>query len=226
MSLKYWESMAERERNNISVKSEKIITDGSATSTESAVITDKSSQSTESASVSDRTNRSTESAVITDGSAKSTESAVSKNGSARSTESTANAQNTGAVENTSGEKAGQDTENTGKTNLPRPLAKFFGGILTGFSSIGISVLMALLIIVTVGCAVFALAFMAGGGFAVFEAFANIKSATLVALQYMGIGCAVFALGLLLMLATVKLIRYALPGTAGLFPKAVHSCMSL
>lgn len=210
MTPKYWESMAEREKNDISVtRPEKAKNaDGSGLSTDSA----KNLNNTSAAGNIEKNN------AATVGNTEKNNAASAAGNTGGTNEAASEDKNTANTE--------QTQEKTGKTNLPRPLARFFGGVLTGFSSIGISVLMALLIIITVGCAVLALAFMAGGGFAVFEAFANIKSATIVALQYMGLGFAVFALGLLLMLATIKLIRSALPGTAGLFPKAVHSCMSL
>lgn len=210
MTPKYWESMAEREKNDISVtRPEK------AKNAVSLGLSTESTKTLYNTSAGNNEKNNPDLAVGNAGNI-NTASAAGKNGAVDEV----------AIENKNTTDSEQTQEKTGKTNLPRPLAKFFGGVLTGFSSIGISVLMALLIIITVGCAVLALAFMAGGGFTVFEAFANIKSATIVALQYMGIGFAVFALGLLLMLATIKLIRSALPGTAGLFPKAVHSCMSL
>ena len=120
-----------------------------------------------------------------------------------------------------------DTSGSDKTAPAQESSKasFLGILLIVLSSIGLIILMALMIIITIACAVLSLALMAGGGFTVFEAFANIGSAPLVSLQCMGIGFAVIALGLLMMLAALKCISSVLPGTAELFPKTVKACLN-
>ncbi|MCR5324221.1 MAG: hypothetical protein K6E85_13245 [Lachnospiraceae bacterium] len=129
------------------------------------------------------------------------------------------------ADNAENENSEQKTK-VRKTNLPRPIAIICEIFLTLLSTVGLSLLMALLILITVACAVSALAMIASGGFTIFEAISNMPSAVLVSLQSMGIGFAMLAAGLLIMLASLKCIRYALPATAGLFPKAISTCTSL
>ena len=200
MALQYWNTMAEREKNKMIPMPENAKGfDENARSEEKTVSADNTGTNVNSVSAENTgTNVNSVSAV-----------------------DTGTAGNNEAEVNNESEKS-----DVKRTNMPRPLAAVIGVLLTVLSSIGLSVLMALMIIITIGCAVFSLALMAGGGFTVFEAFTNIGSSPIVSLQCMGIGFAVFALGLLLMLATLKCISTVLPAVAELFPKTVGLCLSL
>ena len=113
-----------------------------------------------------------------------------------------------------------------KKKLPRPLAVIFGTLLILVSLLGISILTAFMFVIALFSAIIAAALIGGGGFLIYEGIINIYSGTLVSIQSAGVGLAAIALGLIFVLAAIKSGFRLLPKTAGFYPKAIGCAVEL
>ena len=110
---------------------------------------------------------------------------------------------------------------TATSKLPRPIAYFFRALCFPVTMIGISLLVILVSVFATALFAAFVIMIIGGIFAGTEAIRNMSQAPYVSLELLGMVLAVIALGLILMLASLKMFSNVLPKTAGLYKKAVR-----
>ncbi|MBP5330626.1 MAG: hypothetical protein J6Y89_02090 [Lachnospiraceae bacterium] len=133
--------------------------------------------------------------------------------------------NVTAGQNISNENHDVEQENT-HSKLPRPLALIFGTLLIVVSTVGISVLTAVVFLVAAVLALISAGLIGGGIFAIFEGITNISTASVIAIECMGIGLAAIALGIIVFVLASKCGFELLPKTTGLYPKSIRTATNL
>ncbi|MCR5332141.1 MAG: hypothetical protein K6E62_13305 [Lachnospiraceae bacterium] len=119
-----------------------------------------------------------------------------------------------------------EAQSDSHSNLPRPLALIFGTLLILVSTVGISILTAVVFLFAAVFAVVSAALIGGCIFVLFEAFCNIASAPIVSVESIGIGLAAAALGIIVFILAAKCGFELLPKVTGLYPKVIKKAVNL
>ncbi len=115
----------------------------------------------------------------------------------------------------------EETETAGHSNLPRPIAFIFKILLAPLAIVGVTLLFALICVITVTVTAMSLGAVALGIFLIVEGISNFSAAHYASFECMGIGFVAVALGLLLFTLALRCILRLVPHTSGLYSRSLR-----